>query len=154
MPTSTSIIVPASLYLANLKSCIGIPYLWRGKDPHGLDCSGTVTFSYKQSGGEDISNFWNCAKLIQECTQSAPVDYCPGMLAFYGPFKKSPTHVMTVWKDDTGHLCVLGATGGNSDTTTIAIANQIGACVKMKPTIAYRRDLLMVGRWSRLDYTQ
>lgn len=152
----TSYVVPASLYLSNLQSLLGIPYIWAGKDPHGLDCSGAVAFAYKQSGGEDISNYWNCAKLIGECVKSDPADYFPGMLAFYGPSYRpsQPTHVMTVTRSPDDHLIVTGATGGNSDTITVEIANKIGACVKTRPSIGYRRDLLFVGKWNRLDYTK
>lgn len=147
--------VPVSLFLANLESLRGIPYIWAGKDPHGLDCSGCVTFALKQSNGPDLTEFWNCAKLITECTPVQPIDYLPGNLAFYGHSMKTPDHVMAVYPaTNGGGLIAYGACGGNHYTTTKELAKKIGACVKERPRIAYRHDFLGVFAWKRLDYTK
>lgn len=154
MSTSNTI-VPASLFLANLESLKGICYLWGGKNAHGLDCSGAVTFAYKQSGGEDLTAMWNCAKLITECKKVAPIDYVPGLLSFYGVAHEIPNHVMTTYTSPAnGVLTVFGACGGNHYTTTKELALKLNACVKERPSIVYRHDFLGCFSWDRLDYTK
>lgn len=144
--------VPVSLYMKNLESLRGIPYIWGGKSAHGLDCSGCVTFAYKQSGGDDISDMWNCAKLIQECKKVNPIDYTTGLLVFFGMSEKAPNHVMTTYTASSGGVLMsYGACGGNHYTTSVELANKINACVKARPSIAYRHDFLGCYSWSRLD---
>lgn len=145
--------VPVSTFLKWLESCRGIPYLWAGKDPHGLDCSGLMTYCLKMSGGPDLTAMWNCAKLIGEVEESKEIDYVPGMLAFYGLAVEHPNHVMSVYSSDgTGALVSYGACGGNHYMDTIEKAKKVGACVRERPRIAYRTDFLYAGKWKRLDY--
>lgn len=47
---------------------------------------------------------------------------------------------------------VYGATGGNSSTLTVEIAQKQGAKVQHRPTIRYRPDMMKTGQWIRLAY--
>lgn len=142
-----------SLFLSNIESLRGIPYVWGGKDPHGLDCSGCVTYALRQADGPDLTQMWNCGRLIGEAEEVQPIDYAPGMLAFYGFSRKAPDHVMVVFPSSaTGQLVCYGACGGNHYTLTQEDARKLGAKVQERPRIKYRHDFLGVFKWKRLDY--
>lgn len=148
--------VPVSAFLAALKSLDGIPYIWGGKDPNkdgGLDCSGAVTYALKLSGGPDLTQTHNAARLYAETFHADPGTECLGMLAFYGPPNGPANHVMTLSdRDITGPFRVYGATGGNHHTISAEIAGKIGAKVQMRAKVLYRPDFMKLGQWIRLDY--
>lgn len=148
--------IPVSEYLKSLAKVKDINYLWGGKRPaEGLDCSGTVTWALMDAGGPD-RRFGTSAAGLYDLTHPADDGTRQaGMLAFYG-HPGQVTHVMTVWSchNVSGEWTVYGGCGGNHYTTTAAMAKKQGAKVQERPSIAYRPDLLMVGRLKFLDYTK
>lgn len=109
------------------------------------DCSGLVTSSlYEATGGKiDRRATWNAQKLLQNC---AIVDEPrPGDLAFYGPSSGLITHVM-VYMGTKGKEVVMGASGGDSTTTTPEKAAERDAKVKGYRTAKYRGDFICFGR--------
>lgn len=147
-------LVPVSLFLANLESLRGIPYIWAGKDPHGLDCSGCVTFALLQSDGPDLTKTHWASRLQGEVKPSEFNEIKPGYLLFYGP-RGSANHVMVAFPISGGQnppppgVIAYGACGGGHLTTT----PKKGACVQERPRIDYRPDFLFGGPWLRIDYT-
>jgi hypothetical protein len=148
--------VAVSSFLRELQALKGTPYIWDGKNEKGLDCSGCMTFALLRAGGEDVRNTYNCGRLIMECTPVKPIDYQPGMLAFYGFLAKAPDHVMALVQSEKEGLglTAYGACGGNHYTTTPELAKKIGAKVQERGSIAYRHDFIGVFKWSRVDLTR
>ncbi len=109
------------------------------------DCSGLVTSSiYEATGGKiDRRATWNAQKLLNNCAMVE--EPRPGDLAFYGPSAGMVTHVM-VYMGAKGKDVVLGASGGDSTTTSPEKAVERGAKVKGYKTAKYRRDFLGFGR--------
>lgn len=104
------------------------------------DCSGTVTDALHQVTGVDLRGTHNAQKLHDECE---PVETPEeGDLAFYGKSKDQISHVMVCLADGR----VVGASGGNSKTTTPDIAKASGAKVKYQTNPSYRKDLIGFGR--------
>lgn len=123
----------------------GVPYIYGGEHPWiGLDCSGFViwilqVFDVLPSGD------WNADTLFDMFGNTT--DPKPGDLCFYGRKVDNGFHVNHVMLY-IGHLdgfpyCV-GASGGDSEVTTVAIAKERNAMVKMKP-VHYRKDFLGYG---------
>lgn len=109
------------------------------------DCSGLVTSSlYEATGGKiDRRATWNAQKLLMNC--GLIEEPRPGDLVFYGPSTGLVTHVM-VYMGAKAKDLVLGASGGDSTTTTPEKANAQNAKVKGYKTAKYRRDFLGYGR--------
>jgi len=122
-----------------LRSVLGTPYIWGGSDPsRGLDCSGAVVWALQQLGLKPKGWDSTAAGLQKQASRVlAPV---PGDLAFYGS-SGNVSHVMVY----AGAGDVIGATGGGSDTKTVADARARGAEVKVVP-VTYRSDFLGYGR--------
>jgi murein DD-endopeptidase len=114
----------------------GKPYLWGAKGPDAFDCSGLVTWLLHELGVCDWRAEHNAQRLYNELSKTeAPR---PGDLVFYGAGPTHITHVMIHF--GTGQ--VLGACGGNSDTTSIEIARARGARVRFRGSPNYRPDLV------------
>jgi cell wall-associated NlpC family hydrolase len=115
----------------------GIPYIWGGATVQGFDCSGFVVWLF-QVFGLLPSGDWTANGLSKTFPQDT-ANPQPGDLVFFGPDPSAITHVMVYAGEFNGERQVVGASGGGSKTTTVEIANAIGAKVKMKP-LNYRRD--------------
>lgn len=156
-------------YLEILISLLGTPYLWHAKGeergiietaPSGaktlrlepvpeiiagepgfaLDCSGGVTYAAWRAGGPDHRWSHHTDRLWAE--RPRVVSPRPGDLAFYGG--RGPTdvdHVMTVLAClPGGEVFVLGPSGGDSSTRTLARAKEQHARLKLRTSHLYRRD--------------
>lgn len=113
-------------------------YVWGGRFPEtGLDCSGLVAHCLWAVGGPDWRKTHWSGRMWRELPPA--IHPLPGDLAMYGP-PGSVNHVMAVVGPSriAGEFVVVGASGGNSDTTTIEIARLRRAFVKRKPTHLYR----------------
>lgn len=132
-------------FLKRVLSHEGLPYLWAGKglrwqlkdgQIEGLDCSGLVTdgIYHATKGRLDWRPNGNCNFLFDATKETD--DPQPGDLCFYGPGKNMLTHVMVYIDQGT----VFGASGGNSEVTSVKIANSKGARVKSRPGPYYRPD--------------
>lgn len=129
-----------------LDGVTGVPYIFGGKDPDtGLDCSGAVTAAGELAGiwrpDFGLTHNANSLALLLPTVDRESIE--PGDLCFYGK-PSAVVHVMS-WVGD-GSSRVVGASGGDHTTTTIAAARGSGACVHYKPTADYRSDLLCFGR--------
>lgn len=131
----------ASNFLHEVLRLVGTPYLWGGKTPQGLDCSGLVTYALWRAGGPDWRQTHGSANLREACAKPEGPPR-PGALAFY------PRHVMV----HVGLGVVVGACGGDSRTTNLAIAERKGARVMSKATHVYRPDFLGWGDLPGLAY--
>lgn len=143
-------IVTVEEYLQVLYSLENVPYLWSGKGigkgeehlPLGVDCSGAVTWALWRAGGPDWRATHNTDRLWAELESVA--NPRPGVLAFYAPLApKGPgdvEHVMCCtggWERD-GRVRVFGASGGDSTTTTPALARAQNAQVRFRTSHLYR----------------
>jgi cell wall-associated NlpC family hydrolase len=86
---------------------LNAPYLWGGKTPFGIDCSGFTQMVYKLNG----YNIYRDAS--QQATQGEALSFIeesePGDLAFFDNNEGSITHVGIIMKDNYiihAHGCV------------------------------------------------
>ena len=115
-----------------------VPYRWGGKRLDAIDCSGVVTLGLYIAGGPDMRATANTDVLWTGLEPIEARDVRPGDLAFYGGSAPDDvSHVMVVVEGGA----VVGASGGDSATTTIARALEQGARVKRYRSPTYRRDL-------------
>ena len=112
----------------------GCPYIWAAKGPDKFDCSGLITWAIRECGGPDwrFSN-GSSAHLFDKLKPTDDPE--PGDLIFYGPPHKV-THVMVYWGDGRCY----GATGGDSTTVSVEMANRRGARVRFRAKVKYRPD--------------
>lgn len=120
-------------------------YLGKGLEhpeaPEALDCSGVVTCGLYNATGAllDWRADYNASRLFKELLPTeAPR---PGDLAFYGAHDGGGGlvggHVMVLASDS---VRVVGASGGNRTTTSVALARLHRAFVQHKPSYGYRTD--------------
>jgi murein DD-endopeptidase len=132
MSANTTAPALRSRFLTLCLEQLGKPYIWASKGPASFDCSGLVTWSLLKAGGPDWRGFHNAQRLWTELPET--FDPQPGDLAFYGRTDHS-SHVMV----RVGAFgLIVGASGGNSDTTTPTP----GASVKIRASHTYRPDFL------------
>jgi cell wall-associated NlpC family hydrolase len=81
----------ASPAVALAQRYLGVPYLWRGADPSGFDCSGLVTYVLAQLG------IWlrrTAAQQYAVCTPVPLAALAPGDLVFFGSSPETIHHVV------------------------------------------------------------
>lgn len=87
----SNLIETAILYL-------NTPYLWGGKSPFGIDCSGFTQMVYKLNGYKLLRD------ASQQATQGEPLSFIeesePGDLAFFDNNEGKITHVGIIMKDN------------------------------------------------------
>jgi hypothetical protein len=110
------------------------PYEWGGghhAGSWGLDCSGLLIDCGK-AAGLDLRG-WDSRRMNRELPKVQVPQ--PGDAIFY-----APRHVVMVESYDpkTGLATIIGANGGNSTTTSLAVAKAQDARVKREPTHLYR----------------
>lgn len=112
-------------FLTRMIMQVGKPYIWGASGPDTFDCSGLVSFGLRLPVKMDCLHlsyaFKGCEVMFDDAR--------PGTLFFYGT-PVAPSHVMTVvqrW--ERGSYTLIGARGGDSRVTSIAIAKQRRAFV-------------------------
>lgn len=138
-------------FLAAAVSQVGAPYIWGAKgDFYGtqrtFDCSGLVTWAYREAGGPDWRGTHNSDVLWEVLPEIGAAQFQPGDLLFWGE-RANPEHV-GIYLGGGGAL--LSAAGGDSDTRTVEDARKAGACVRPESSIHYRKGFLGARRlhWS------
>jgi peptidoglycan DL-endopeptidase LytE len=71
------------------KQYIGVPYKWGGTTPKGFDCSGFVTYVYKEFG---VTLPRTAEKQYQNGEKVAKNDLEAGDLVFFATYKKTASH--------------------------------------------------------------
>ncbi len=94
---STSQKKSKSLLINTALLYLNAPYLWGGKTPFGLDCSGFTQMVYKLNGYKLLRD------ASQQATQGEPLSFIeesePGDLAFFDNAEGHITHVGIIMKD-------------------------------------------------------
>jgi hypothetical protein len=121
-------------------------YIWGSDGPDTFDCSGFICGGLKEVLGLDWTLTWWADRMWK--TLEHTEDPQPGDLALYGTHRKA-THVEMVVEGRYGP--VIGASGGDSNTRSVADAQRMNAKVKQKPHVFYRKDFLGFCILSPLD---
>ncbi|HAM81787.1 NlpC/P60 family protein [Ornithinibacillus bavariensis] len=90
---------------------LGTPYVWAGKGPGGFDCSGFVSWAYRQAG---ISLPSSTAAMQNSGTKVSYSDIRPGDLVFFNTYKTN------------GHVGIYVGNGkfiGAQNSTGLAVAD-------------------------------
>ena len=115
-----------------------VPYLWGGKSLQALDCSGLVTLGLYLASGLDLRQTHNTDMMWNHWEPISGVQTRPGDVALYGGSRPDDvSHVMVLL--DGGS--VIGASGGDSTSTSLRIAASQGAQVRRYSRADYRSDL-------------
>ena len=139
-------------FVAEALKQVGKPYLWgaRGErqwSPSGpillpelaFDCSGLILHSAWQAGSKDRTMLEN-AQTLWDALSTPTVASSPH-LRLYGKDTEHVTHVaLGFYIYGAGGLLVCEAAGGGSQTTTVELARQQGAAVRVGEEL--RRDYL------------
>lgn len=125
------------LFIHILDRYLGTPYRWGGDDPSGFDCSGLICEGLQSIGVIGRKEDLSAALLYQ---RSKPVSIpTNGDLVFYKDKLGKVIHVEAVYVNFNDSLvppqqvCSIGASGGDSTTTSIESALKANAFVKIRP---------------------
>jgi cell wall-associated NlpC family hydrolase len=90
--------LPAKSIVQNAYKLVGTPYLWGGRTPIGIDCSGFTQMVFRLNGIQLHRDAW------QQSEQGLPVDFTmeaqPGDLAFFDNPEGAITHVGIIVDDN------------------------------------------------------
>jgi cell wall-associated NlpC family hydrolase len=113
-------------------SLLNKPYLWGGDDPMGgFDCSGLCIEILKSVGLLPRQGDWTANQLYKRFLQyrvSLATQVQEGCLVFWGNGQRM-THVEYALDDEL----TIGASGGGSSTSTLAVAMRQNAYIKVRP---------------------
>ena len=115
---------------------LGIPYIWAGQSLDGVDCSGCLQLVLAASG-HDPRNDQSAQALFDAFKSKCVTTPCEGAVVFYGKDTKHIVHVCYC----ISNARMIGACGGDSTCTTVAIARAKNAEVKIG-LINYRTDIV------------
>lgn len=123
---------------------MNVPYVWNGKDSSGLDCSGFYNLAvFLGSAGQvDHRHTYNTDLMLAKFRPITGPELRPGCAILYGKNAASPKDANHVMMFVSPELCI-GACGGDSTTTTTAIAARRDARVKAKFFYRYRWDQIL-----------
>jgi lysozyme family protein len=130
---------------------LGKPYIWGAEGPEAYDCSGFAQWALKEINldppGDQTAagmyRFFEAGRSTRVSLEQSAL----GDLVFFGS-DEAVTHVALAW----GQGEMLEAGGGGRKTTSVAIARQQKAEVRIRP-IARRTDLVAVLRPSQLPWS-
>jgi cell wall-associated NlpC family hydrolase len=80
----------ASAIINTAKSLLGVPYVWGGASPSGVDCSGFIQYVFGKNG---ISMPRTAADQYKVGTSISKGDLRPGDLVFFETYKPGASHV-------------------------------------------------------------
>lgn len=113
-------------------SLLNKPYLWGGDDPmSGFDCSGLCIEILKSVGLLPRQGDWTADGLYKRFARyrvSLDTQVCEGCLIFWGTDVRM-THIEYA----LGPELTIGASGGGSTTSTLAVAIRKNAYIKIRP---------------------
>lgn len=117
-------------FLLILMQQLGKPYLWRGDDPGGFDCSGLACECLRSVGLLGDKERLSAEGLRQKFSQQVVELSQPhgGCLLFR--MKDGRAEHVTILIDDHYHI---GASGGDSSVDTLVEAWEKNAFVKLRP---------------------
>lgn len=140
-------------FLVAAISQLGAPYIWNAKGElyngqRTFDCSGLVTWSYREAGGPDLRATHNTDVLFATFPHVAVDALQPGDLLFWGkPAKEgAPADTEHVAIYLGGSSALISAAGGGHTTRTLEDARRAGAKVRMEHSIHYREGFLEARR--------
>lgn len=118
------------------ESYLGRPYTWAGDDPMaGFDCSGLIVECLKASGVIPRRTDLTANMMMQkdEWPEVALDELRPGDLVFFGNTPSHADHIEMVYRAYLGRVFTIGASGGGSQTKTLADAIRDNAFIKIRP---------------------
>jgi len=129
--------MPRELFMEYAWRFIGTFYVWGGDDPSGFDCSGYAIEVCKSVGALPRHGDWTAEGLWNHFSDKKVVKPYEGCLVFWANDAGKPVHVEICVNENLS----IGASGGGSNTTTIAKAIEHNAFIKMRPMESRSRIL-------------